>query len=163
MIGPTKPQNLQPLAHRPVGMRGLRFDARADDIAEEAIHRRRDPRVVARIPPSPSRRRGRPRKDRRVQPIDRPRPLPTPTTTRSVERAGVGAAEEAVEQVAHAGRVAWQGWGKLLGMFGKDWIRLVPDAPVLVRPFHHGWTVRRRVSGASSRAARRGRRWPDRS
>ena len=43
----------------------------------------------------------------------------TPTATRSVKRTGAGAGQETVEQAAHAGRVAWQGYGKLLGMFGK--------------------------------------------
>lgn len=47
-----------------------------------------------------------------------PHALPTPTATRSVKRTGAGAGKETVEQVAHAGRVAWQGCGKLLGMFG---------------------------------------------
>ena len=41
---------LQRLAHGAVGMCGLRLDARADDVTDEAVHRRRDPGVVARIP-----------------------------------------------------------------------------------------------------------------
>ena len=44
-------------------------------------------------------------------------------TTRSVKCASVGAGNESVKQAAHAGRVAWQRFGKLLGMFGNicDW------------------------------------------
>ena len=47
-----------------------------------------------------------------------PSALPTPTTTRSVKRTGAGAGIEAVEQAAHAGRIARLGGIKLLGMFG---------------------------------------------
>ena len=93
VIGPAQPERLQPLAHRPVGMGGLRLDPGADDIADQAVHRRRDPRVVPRIPPGPPRRRGRAREHRRVQPVDRPRPLPTPPATRGVEAASAREAE----------------------------------------------------------------------
>ena len=50
--------------------------------------------------------------------------------TRSVKRTGAGAGKETVEQVAHAGRVAWQGYGKLLGMFGnvRVMVTWVPSA-----------------------------------
>lgn len=43
--------------------------------------------------------------------------------TRSVKRASAGAGNETVKQAAHAGRIAWQKFGKLLGMFVKfrDW------------------------------------------
>ena len=43
--------------------------------------------------------------------------------TRSVNRASAGAGNETVKQAAHAGRIAWQKFGKLLGMFVKfgDW------------------------------------------
>ena len=46
-------------------------------------------------------------------------------TTRSVKCASVGAGNESVKQAAHAGRVAWQRFGKLLDMFGNscDWKR----------------------------------------
>lgn len=101
MIGPAQPQHLKPFAHRAVGMGGLRFDPRADDIADQAVHCCRDPRVVARIPSRPPRRRRRACKDRRVQPIDPPRPFPTPTTTRSVKAARARKAEKAMEERAH--------------------------------------------------------------
>ncbi len=108
-VSPTQPQHLQPLAHRPVGMGRLRLDPRADDIAHQTVHRRRDPWVVPRIPPGPPRRRGRAREDRRVQPIDGPRPLPATTIPRRAKCMAAETAEKAVEQAAHAGRVAWQG------------------------------------------------------
>lgn len=54
MIRPAQPQDLQPFANRQVGMGGLRFDLRADDIADQTVHLRSDPRVVSRIPPGPS-------------------------------------------------------------------------------------------------------------
>ena len=43
--------------------------------------------------------------------------------TRSVKRASAGAGNETVKQAAHAGRIAWQKFGKLLGMFVNfgDW------------------------------------------
>ena len=69
MIGPAQPERLQPLAHRRVGMGGLWLDPGADDIADQAVHRHRDPRVVPRIPPGPSRRRGCARQDRGVQAV----------------------------------------------------------------------------------------------
>ncbi|GGM00458.1 hypothetical protein GCM10011534_22870 [Pseudooceanicola nanhaiensis] len=119
VIRPTQPERLQPFAHRAVGMGGLRLDPGANDIADQAVDRRRDPRVVPRIPPGPPRRRGRARQDRRVQPIDGPRSLPTPPATRSVEAASAREAEKAMEEGPH-GRQNRPKWTlKLLGMFGK--------------------------------------------
>lgn len=100
---------MKPFTHRPVGMGRLRPDPRTDDIAYQTVHRRRDPRVVPRIPSRPPRRGGRTHEDRRVQPIDGPRPLPATTITRRAKCMAAGTAEKAVEQAAHAGRVAWQG------------------------------------------------------
>lgn len=97
MVCPAQPEHLQPFAHRPVGMCGLRLDPGADDIANQTVHRRRDPRVVPRIPPGTPRRRDRARKDRGVQPIDRPRPFPTPTTTCSVKAVRACGAQKAME------------------------------------------------------------------
>ena len=121
VIGPAQPERLQPLAHRPVGMGGLRLDPGADDIADQAVHRRRDPRVVPRIPPGPPRRRGRARQDRRVQPIDRPRALPTPPTTRSVE-AAARKAEKAMEEGPHAADSRATRVSRLLGTFWTVWL-----------------------------------------
>ena len=118
MIGPAQPQYLKPFAHRSVGMCGLRLDPGTDDIADKAVNCCRHPRVVASISPGPPHRRRRGREDRCVQLIDSPRALPTTATTRSLKRTGAGATEKAMKQVALAGRVAWQGWGKLLGIFG---------------------------------------------
>jgi hypothetical protein len=101
MISPAQPEPLQPLAHGPVGMGGLRLDPGADDIADQAVHGRRDPRVVPRIPPGPPRRRGRARQDCCVQPVDRPRPLPAPPATRSVEAASAREAEKVMEEGPH--------------------------------------------------------------
>src|SRR6056297_2683756 len=98
-------------------MGGLRLDPGADDIADEAVHRRRDPRVVPRIPPGPPRRRGRARQDRRVQSVDRPRPLPTPPATRSVEAASAREAEKAMEERPHGRENRPKRTLKLLGMF----------------------------------------------
>ena len=96
MIGPAQPERLQLFAHRAVRMSGLWLDLRPDDIADQAVNRRRDPRIVPRIPPGPARRRGGTRQDRRVQPVDRSRPLPTPPTTRSVKAASAREAEKAM-------------------------------------------------------------------
>ncbi|SLN77995.1 hypothetical protein ROA7023_04641 [Roseisalinus antarcticus] len=123
MIGPAQPEHLQPFAHCPVRMGGLRLDPRADDIAHQAVHCSRDPRVVPCIPPGTSRRRARAREDRRVQPIDRPRPLPPPPATRSVETTGAREVEEAMEEGPHGWQNRLIRTLKLLGMFGKHFKR----------------------------------------
>ena len=79
-ISPAEPQGLQRLAHGAVGMCGLRLDARADDITDEAVHRRRDPGVVAGIPSCASGCRGRTGQDRHVQAVDRARAVPAAAT-----------------------------------------------------------------------------------
>ena len=74
--------------HRAVGMGGLRLNPRADDIADEAVHRRRDPRAVPRIPPAAppwSRPPGSPRSARR--PSARPPNAARHPQRRSRERA----------------------------------------------------------------------------
>jgi len=119
VIGPAHPERLQPFAHRAVGMGQLRFDPGADDIADEAVHRRRDSRIVPRVPPGPPRRCGRAREDRRVQPVDRPRPLPTPPATRGVEAASAREAEKAMEKGPHERQNHPKRTLKLLGTFGK--------------------------------------------
>lgn len=120
MVRPAQPERLKSLAHRTVWMGGLRFDPGADDIADQAVHRRRNPRVVARIPPGPPRRRRRASQDRRVQPIDRPRPLPTPPATRSIEAASARQAAKAMEEGPHGRENRTKRALKLLGMFGKS-------------------------------------------
>ena len=71
---------LQRLAHGAVGMCGLRLDARADDVTDKAVHRRRDPGVVAGIPFCASGCRGSTSQDRRVQTVDRARAVPAAAT-----------------------------------------------------------------------------------
>ncbi len=120
MIGPAQPQHLQPFAHGPVRMSGLRLDPRADDIAHQTVHSRRDPWVVPRIPSGPPCRRGRAREDGRVQSINRPRALPTPPATRGVKAASAREAEKAMDEGPH-GRQNRPKWTlKLLGMFGSQ-------------------------------------------
>jgi hypothetical protein len=119
VIRPAQPERLEAPADRPVGMGGLRLDPGADDIADQAVHRRRNPRVVPRIAPGPPRRRGRARQDRRVQPVDRPRPLPTPSATRSIEAASACEAEMAMEDGPHGRENRPKRTLKLLGMFGR--------------------------------------------
>ena len=100
---PAQPERLEPLAHPPVEMSGLRLDPGADDIADQAVHRRPRPiGVVPRIPPEEEEERdkkkikkkkahappwSRPRGYAAFSPLDRPRALPTPPATRSVEAA----------------------------------------------------------------------------
>ena len=102
-ISPAEPQGLQRLAHGAVGMCGLRLDARADDVTNEAVHRRRDPGVVAGIPSRASGCRGRTGQDRRVQTVDRARAVPAAATACCVKgsvsaRVGKYGAEKLLEE-----------------------------------------------------------------
>ena len=84
---------MQRLAHGAVGMCGLRLDARADDATDEAVHRRRDPGIVAGIPSCASGCRGRTGQDRRVQAVDRARAVsrrPPPAASRDRFRRVLG-------------------------------------------------------------------------
>lgn len=84
IIGSAQPQLLQDLTPGAVRARRLRFDAGVDDIAGEAIDRRRDPRVVAGVPACPSRGRGGTRQDCHAEAVDRLGALRTATAVRRV-------------------------------------------------------------------------------
>lgn len=88
MIGSAQPERLKLLAYCPVRICRLRLDPGADDIADKSVQRRRDPRVVPRIPLRSPRSRCRPREDRAIQPVDSPRTLPSPPARRCVEATG---------------------------------------------------------------------------
>jgi hypothetical protein len=83
-------------------MRRLRLDAGADDVADQAVDRRRDPGIVAGIPAGPPRRRGRACKDRGVQAIDRLGAFPATAAARGVEGARLGDPEKALDKAPHA-------------------------------------------------------------
>ena len=98
VIGPAPPERLKPFTHRAVGTERLRLVSSTDNIADEAVYRRHDPRVVPCIPPGPPRHHGRAHRDRRAQPSDGPRTLPMPPATRSVDAASAREAEKAMEE-----------------------------------------------------------------
>ena len=106
-ISPAEPQGLQRLAHGAVGMCGLRLDARADNVTDEAVHRRRDPGVVADIPSCASGCRGRTGQDRRIQAFNRARAVPAAATACRVKgsvsaRVGKYGAEKLLKEGPHA-------------------------------------------------------------
>jgi hypothetical protein len=93
---------LQLLAHGAVGVGGLRLDARADDIANQGIYRRRDPGVVPRVPPCSARRRGGTGQDRRVQAVEGFGAFPSVPTARRVKRARPAKPEKLSKKIPHA-------------------------------------------------------------
>ena len=107
-------------------MGGLWLDAGTDYIADQAVHRGRNPGVVAGVPFGPVRRRSRARQNRRVQAVDGPGALPAAAATGGVEGAGVAKAEKSSKESPHAAdyRAPAKPW--ILGEFGKRWVEPVP-------------------------------------
>ena len=98
-------------------MSALLLSVSGCDRGGSRAHRRRDPRVDTRQPTGPPHRSICASKKAVLSPSTVRIPLPTPTTSRSVKRTSSRAGEQPVEQAAYAGRTAWLGCGKLLGIF----------------------------------------------